>query len=85
MLDSHLLRQRVWARFLWTMQMYPGGWTQASPSTCTGTPSSPVMVMRTDRHWAMRWCCRLMTRDAAICTVPKTATTSRILSSMAGA
>lgn len=30
--------------------MYPGGWTQASPSTCTGTPSSPRMEIFTVRH-----------------------------------
>lgn len=34
---------------------------------------------------AMRWCCSLMTLDTAICMLPKTATTSRILSSNEGA
>lgn len=29
----------------------PGGWIQASPSTCTGTPSSPRIVIFTIRHW----------------------------------
>lgn len=34
---------------------------------------------------AMRWCCRLMTLDMAICMLPKTATTSNFLSSKDGA
>lgn len=34
---------------------------------------------------AMRWCCSLMTLDTAICMLPNTATTSRILSSNDGA
>lgn len=46
-----LSRVRVWVRFLWMILMYPGGWIQASPSTCTGTPSSPRMVIFTVRHW----------------------------------
>lgn len=33
----------------------------------------------------MRWCCSLIRRDAAICTEPNTATTSRIRSSKLGA
>lgn len=33
----------------------------------------------------MRWCCRLMTRDTAICMLPNTATTSSFLSSKDGA
>lgn len=41
----------IWALFLWTILMIPGGWTQASPSTCTGTPSSPNIVIFTVRHW----------------------------------
>lgn len=40
----------VCARFLWIIRMYPGGWIQASPSTCTGTPSSPRMEIFTVRH-----------------------------------
>lgn len=40
----------ICARFLWTISTMPGGWTQASPSTCTGTPSSPRMVIFTWRH-----------------------------------
>ena len=40
----------IWARFLCTMRMYPGGWFQASPSTCTGTPSSPMIEIFTLRH-----------------------------------
>lgn len=35
--------------------------------------------------WAMRWWCRLMIRDIAICTEPKIATTSSFPSSIAGA
>lgn len=35
--------------------------------------------------WAIRWCCSLITRDTAICMLPNTATTSRILSSNDGA
>lgn len=35
--------------------------------------------------WAMRWCCRLMTRDMAICMLLNTATTSSFLSSNDGA
>lgn len=34
---------------------------------------------------AMRWCCRLMTLDMAICMLPNTATTSNFLSSNDGA
>lgn len=34
---------------------------------------------------AIRWCCRFMTRDTAICILPNTATTSKILSSKEGA
>lgn len=34
---------------------------------------------------AIRWCCRSMTRDIAICMPPNTATTSKILSSKLGA
>lgn len=41
----------IWARFLWMILTMPGGWIQASPSTCTGTPSSPRMVIFTWRHW----------------------------------
>lgn len=41
----------ICARFLWTILTMPGGWIQASPSTCTGTPSSPRMVIFTWRHW----------------------------------
>lgn len=39
------------------------------------------------RHFtcAMRWCCRLMTLDMAICMLPNTATTSNFLSSNDGA
>lgn len=40
----------ICARFLWTILTMPGGCTQASPSTCTGTPSSPRMVIFTWRH-----------------------------------
>lgn len=40
----------IWARFLCWILMMPGGWIQASPSTCTGTPSSPRMVIFTTRH-----------------------------------
>lgn len=51
--DPDLTRSLVsiWARFLWTILTIPGGWIQASPSTCTGTPSSPRMVIFTCRHW----------------------------------
>lgn len=35
--------------------------------------------------WAIRWWCRLMRRDMAICTEPKIATTSSFPSSIAGA
>lgn len=41
----------IWARFLWMILTMPGGWIQASPSTCTGTPSSPRIVIFTWRHW----------------------------------
>lgn len=41
----------IWALFLCTILMIPGGWTHASPSTCTGTPSSPNIVIFTVRHW----------------------------------
>lgn len=34
---------------------------------------------------AIRWCCRFITRDTAICMLPNTATTSKILSSKEGA
>ncbi len=34
---------------------------------------------------AIRWCCRLITLEKAICMLPNTATTSRILSSNDGA
>lgn len=40
----------IWALFLCWILMMPGGWIQASPSTCTGTPSSPRMVIFTTRH-----------------------------------
>lgn len=45
---------RVCVRFLWRIRMYPGGWIQASPSTCTGTPSSPRIVIFTVRHCERR-------------------------------
>lgn len=35
--------------------------------------------------WAILWCCSLITRDTAICMLPNTATTSKILSSNDGA
>ncbi len=41
----------IWARFLCWILMTPGGWIQASPSTWTGIPSSPRMVIFTVRHW----------------------------------
>lgn len=49
---SNLTRSLVsiWALFLCWILMMPGGWIQASPSTCTGTPSSPRMVIFTMRH-----------------------------------
>lgn len=50
-----LSRVRVCALFLWTIQMYPGGWIQASPSTCTGTPSSPRIAIFTVRHCKKWW------------------------------
>lgn len=49
----------------------------APPKTTSTTPPGPT--------WAMRWCCRLMTRDTAIWMLPKTATTSSFLSSNEGA
>lgn len=52
---KRLLRTRslvsIWALFLCTILMIPGGCTHASPSTCTGTPSSPNIVILTVRHW----------------------------------
>lgn len=45
----------------------------------------PRIVIWTVWHWAMRWCCSLIRRDAAICTEPNTATTSIIRSSKLGA
>lgn len=65
--------------------MIPGGCIQASPSTCIGTPSSPRMLIWTVWHCAIRWCCKLINREAAIWTEPKTATTSNIRSSNDGA
>ena len=61
--DITLSLVSICARFLWTILTMPGGWIQASPSTCTGTPSSPRMVIFTWRHWdaaeqktaAVRW------------------------------
>lgn len=50
-LDITLSLVSICARFLWTILTMPGGWIQASPSTCTGTPSSPRMVIFTWRHW----------------------------------
>ena len=44
-------RVSIIALFLCTMRMYPGGCIQASPSTWTGTGSSPRMVTFTCRHW----------------------------------
>lgn len=41
----------IWALFLCTILIIPGGCTHASPSTCTGTPSSPNIVIFTVRHW----------------------------------
>lgn len=49
--DFTLSLVSICARFLWTILTMPGGWIQASPSTCTGTPSSPRMVIFTWRHW----------------------------------
>ena len=40
-----LLRHNICIRFLWIMRIMPGGWTHASPSTWTGTPSSPKRGM----------------------------------------
>ena len=45
----------IWALFLWTMWMYPGGCIQASPSTWAGTASSPIMVIFTRRHYRQKW------------------------------
>lgn len=67
--------QSICALFLCMMRTHPGGCNQASPSTCTGTHSSPRMLIWTARHWAMRCFWRLMRREAAICAEPKTATT----------
>ena len=50
-LTSTLSRVNIWALFLWTIRIYPGGCNHASPSTCTGTLSSPTMVILTLRHW----------------------------------
>lgn len=68
-------RQSICALFLWMILTHPGGWSQASPSTCTGTHSSPRILIWTARHCAILCFCRLMRRDAAICADPKTATT----------
>lgn len=65
------LRHSICARFLCMIRMMPGGWTHASPSTWMGTPSSPKIVIWMLWHWAMRWCCKFIKRDAAIWTLSK--------------
>lgn len=47
---------------------------------CDGKSDARVRVT-----CAMRWCCRLMTLETAICMLPNTATTSSFLSSKDGA
>ena len=37
--------QMSWTLFLWTIRIMPGGWSQASPPTRTGTPSSHNNLM----------------------------------------
>lgn len=72
------LRASIWARFLWTICMIPGGWSHGSPSTCTGIGSSPRMTIRTCRHWAIRWFWRRTafgTRLVATWITPNRATT----------
>ena len=61
--------------FLWTIRIIPGGWSQASPSTWTGTPSSPRIRMTIDLHWAILCLCRLTILEAPMCMEPNTATT----------
>ena len=67
--------QISWTLFLWTIRIMPGGWSQASPSTWTGTPSSPRIRMTIDLHWAIRCLCRLTILEAPMCMEPNTATT----------
>lgn len=58
----------IWALFLWTMWMYPGGCIQASPSTWAGTASSPIMVIFTRRHYRQKWGLFFQTQKALIHT-----------------
>ena len=51
----------------------------------TGMGSLPNKVIFTWWHWAMRWCCKLMSLEAAIWIESKTATTSKMRSSKDGA
>ena len=67
--------QMSWTLFLWTIRIMPGGWSHASPSTWTGTPSSPRIRMTIDLHWAIRCLCRLTILEAPMCMEPNTATT----------
>ena len=64
-----------WTLFLCKMRIIPGGCSQASPSTWTGTPSSPKIRITIERHWAIRCLCKFIIRDAPMCIEPKTATT----------
>lgn len=45
----------IWAEFLYLILIRPGLWIQASPSTCTGIPSSPSMVIITSWHCQRKW------------------------------
>ena len=67
-----------WTLFLWSIRMIPGGCNQASPSTCTGTPSLPSILITMERHCAIRCLCKFMILDAPICIEPNTATTWKI-------
>lgn len=49
------------------------------------TSPAHFLLPNNTHTWAILWCCSLITRETAICMLPNTATTSKILSSNDGA